>query len=91
MTRFVSVGVGVSQRIPSSVLARNPRDRKRMREGRSQRRGKDSQQKRREEKDAVGRRELGGEQGSQQKSERRLLEPVDLGRIDQCEKMSQHF
>ena len=43
-----------------------------------------------EEKKAVSRREQGREQGSQQKSERQLLAPVDSGWVDQRKKMSQH-
>ena len=65
-----------------------PRDRKRKgKEGpRDQSAGEVSQEKdtvsRREEKGAVSWRKQSREQGSQHKSERRLLEPVDLGRVD---------
>ena len=39
---------------------------------------------------SVKRRESGREETSQQKSERRLLEPVNSVRVDQRERISQH-
>ena len=95
----ISLCVGASQRIPLSVLARNPHkglvheishEIERMREGRSQRsvgrRGQSregrSQQNGVDETSrqnrSVRRWESGIEEASQQKSERRLLGPVDL-------------
>ena len=79
---FVSVGVGVSQRILLSVLTRNPqqracawdlpRDRKRTKERRSQGQsaGESSQEK-------VS-QEMGKEGTSQQVSKRCMLRPIDL-------------
>ena len=81
---FVSVGVGTIQRIPLSVLARNPHKglaREISHEtgrGRGKEGYRDSRQERAVKKMSVKTREQGREDTSQQKSERRPLRPVDL-------------
>ena len=100
MTRwvaFVSMGVGASQRIPFSFLARNPYkglaheishetgrgrgedNRQKRREGMSQQKGAEDSclPERADKRRSVKRWEQGREETSQQKSERRLLRPVD--------------